>query len=247
MTWIMLSLSFLIESDGMVNDVVVEHNLKLSGKKEFLVRTLSSFVFIPIIVMIFILPYWAFCLLGLGTYLIMTYEILSHGAGGHKFLRLAALLIVLMGMISFVHCRSFFGPLGCSFLICISSLTDIGGYIMGVSIGGPKLCPRISPKKTWAGLIGGILFANIGVFLLKELVVSAKVLEFGQLIGNIWITQVLIISSVVGDLLESSFKRRLKVKDIGHMLPGHGGLLDRLDSLISTSIVFWIISLLFVK
>lgn len=231
----------------MVNDVVVEQNLKLSGKKEFLVRTLSSFVFIPIIAMIFVLPYWAFCLLGLGTYLIMTYEILSHGAGGHKGLRFTTLLIVLIGMLSFIYCRNFFGPLGCSFLICISSLTDIGGYIVGVSIGGPKLCPKISPKKTWAGLIGGILFANIGVFLLKELIVSTKAVELGQLIGNVWLTQILIISSVVGDLLESSFKRRLNVKDIGHMLPGHGGLLDRLDSLIVTSIVFGLISLLFVK
>lgn len=231
----------------MVNDVVVEQDLKLSNQKEFVVRLLSSFMFVPIIAMIFILPYWAFCLFCLGTYLIMAREVLSPGVEGHKLLRLGALSFVLLGMFSFIYCRKIFGPLGCGFLICISSLTDIGGYLVGVIIKGPKMCPKISPKKTWAGLVGGILFANIGVFFLKDVLVHSKAIEFTEWMGNIWITQVLIISSVIGDLVESAFKRRIKVKDVGHMLPGHGGLLDRLDSLIFTSIIFGLICLLFIK
>lgn len=230
----------------MVNDVIVEQRLKLTGKKEFFVRLLSSFMFVPIVAMIFVLPYWAFCLMCFGTYLIMAHEVLSPGVKGYKALRVEALLVVLLGMFAFIYCRRDFGPLGCGFLICISSLTDIGGYLAGVTIGGPKMCPKISPKKTWAGLIGGILLANIGAFFLKDVLVHAKTIEVFPWMGNIWITQFLIAASVIGDLIESAFKRRIKVKDIGHMLPGHGGLLDRLDSLIFASIIFGLIAL-FIK
>lgn len=71
----------------MVNDVIVEQRLKLTGKKEFFVRLLSSFMFVPIIAMIFVLPYWAFCLMCFGTYLIMAHEVLSPGVKGYKALR----------------------------------------------------------------------------------------------------------------------------------------------------------------
>jgi phosphatidate cytidylyltransferase len=104
--------------------------------------------------------------------------------------------------------------------------TDIGGYFAGRAIGGPKLWPRVSPKKTWAGAMGG--FA-------ASLVVSASFPVFG--FGGIWpmllVGAVLSIASQFGDLFESAVKRRFGVKDSSHIIPGHGGLMDRLDGLVA--------------
>jgi phosphatidate cytidylyltransferase len=104
--------------------------------------------------------------------------------------------------------------------------TDIGGYFAGRAIGGPKLWPRISPKKTWAGALGG--FA-------ASLVVAAG---FAALdVGKIWLllplAAVLSIASQFGDLFESAVKRHFGVKDSSHIIPGHGGLMDRLDGFVA--------------
>lgn len=102
--------------------------------------------------------------------------------------------------------------------------TDIGGYAAGRTIGGPKLSPRISPNKTWAGLIGGVLLA--GAFGLA--------MHFG--LGLPWrltlATPALAVLAQAGDLYESWLKRRAGVKDSGNILPGHGGIMDRLDGLV---------------
>ncbi|HWZ38801.1 MAG TPA: phosphatidate cytidylyltransferase [Bradyrhizobium sp.] len=104
--------------------------------------------------------------------------------------------------------------------------TDIGGYFAGRAVGGPKLWPRVSPKKTWAGALGG--FA-------ASLVVAAGFATFG--FGRIWpmllLAAVLSIASQFGDLFESAVKRRFGVKDSSHIIPGHGGLLDRLDGFVA--------------
>lgn len=104
--------------------------------------------------------------------------------------------------------------------------TDIGGYFAGRAIGGPKLWPRVSPKKTWAGALGG--FA-------ASLAVSAGFVAFG--FGKVWpmllLAAVLSIASQLGDLFESAVKRRFGVKDSSHIIPGHGGLLDRLDGFVA--------------
>jgi len=104
--------------------------------------------------------------------------------------------------------------------------TDIGGYFAGRAIGGPKLWPRVSPKKTWAGALGG--FA-------ASLVVAAG---FAALdVGKIWLllplAAVLSIASQFGDLFESAVKRHFGVKDSSHIIPGHGGLMDRLDGFVA--------------
>ena len=105
--------------------------------------------------------------------------------------------------------------------------TDIGGYFFGKAIGGPKLAPKLSPKKTWAGLLGGMAF-SIAVGLLLHFV-------FG-LVGGLFV--IVIASGLLaawaqaGDLLESGIKRHFGVKDSGGLIPGHGGLLDRVDGLV---------------
>jgi len=100
---------------------------------------------------------------------------------------------------------------------------DIGAYFAGRTIGGPKLMPRVSPNKTWAGLLGGV--AGAGLF--------AAILTFWGLDWRLAAaTPLLAILAQAGDLYESWLKRRAGVKDSGNLLPGHGGVLDRLDGLV---------------
>ena len=103
---------------------------------------------------------------------------------------------------------------------------DTGAYFSGRSIGGPKLAPRISPNKTWAGLLGGILAAMVASVLLALFSGSGLTVLFaiqGALLALI---------SQCGDLAESSLKRRFDVKDSGNLIPGHGGILDRVDGVL---------------
>jgi len=115
-------------------------------------------------------------------------------------------------------------------ILLVVWVTDIGGYFAGRGIGGPKLWPRISPKKTWAGAIGG--FA-------ASLVVACGFAAFG--LGNagplLLLAAVLSIASQLGDLFESAVKRRFGVKDSSHIIPGHGGLLDRLDGFVAAIVL----------
>ena len=123
-------------------------------------------------------------------------------------------------------------------LICI--FTDIGGYIFGKFFKGPKLT-KISPNKTYAGTFGGFLLAVVASLVFSNYVNSAPwfifPLEFLELTKNYettFLIYVLIISLVsqIGDLIISYFKRLAKVKDTGKIIPGHGGILDRIDGLI---------------
>jgi phosphatidate cytidylyltransferase len=112
-------------------------------------------------------------------------------------------------------------------LLFVVWATDTGAYAAGRLIGGPKLAPGISPNKTWAGLAGGVVAAGTigalaGLFLLG---VSAITL--------VWVAAGLAVWSQMGDLFESSVKRRFGVKDSSNLIPGHGGLMDRLDGVLA--------------
>ncbi|MHA6723020.1 phosphatidate cytidylyltransferase [Sphingomonas sp. RS2018] len=102
--------------------------------------------------------------------------------------------------------------------------TDIGAYFAGRSIGGPKVAPAISPNKTWAGLIGGVVAATAFAFALH--------VWAGLPFRLVMATPVLAVASQAGDFFESWLKRRAGVKDSGTLLPGHGGVMDRLDGLV---------------
>ena len=102
--------------------------------------------------------------------------------------------------------------------------TDIGAYFAGRAIGGPKLAPRISPNKTVAGLVGGMISAALAGFAWTELTSLSATL--------FWLAPVLALAAQAGDLFESWMKRKAGVKDSGNWLPGHGGALDRLDGLV---------------
>jgi phosphatidate cytidylyltransferase len=115
-------------------------------------------------------------------------------------------------------------------VLLIVWVTDIGGYFAGRGIGGPKLWPRVSPKKTWAGAIGGFG---------ASLVVAAgfAALGVGKTGPLLLLGAVLSIASQLGDLFESAVKRRFGVKDSSHIIPGHGGLLDRLDGFVAVIVL----------
>ncbi len=116
--------------------------------------------------------------------------------------------------------------------------TDIAAYVCGRSFGGPKLWPAVSPNKTWSGAIGGVVFSS----LLGMGVVA--VAGGDNLIRALALAVVLSAVSQLGDLFESSMKRRFKVKDSSHLIPGHGGLLDRVDGLVSAAVFSYLAGVL---
>lgn len=118
-------------------------------------------------------------------------------------------------------------------LVVLVSCNDTFAYIFGVLIGKHPLAPHISPKKTWEGLIGSVIATTIG---------SALVFQYA--LGRTWwigaaIGLVAVVTSTCGDLIESAVKRDLAIKDMGTILPGHGGMLDRIDSVLFTGPAVW--------
>jgi len=110
---------------------------------------------------------------------------------------------------------------------------DSGAYVVGLSIGKNRLFPRISPKKSWEGLVGGLFFTVLASWILSLVFIELSFFHWA-VIGLITAT-----TGIFGDLVESMFKRSVGVKDSGKIMPGHGGLLDRFDCvLISAPIVF---------
>ena len=117
------------------------------------------------------------------------------------------------------------------FPLLLTWASDIGAYFLGRAIGGPKLIPSVSPGKTIAGAVGGLLMA-VGMSFAYTLYVLKTVAEVTMTTGGIVMFGVIIaVAAQVGDLFESLLKREAKVKDSSHIIPGHGGVLDRLDSL----------------
>lgn len=116
------------------------------------------------------------------------------------------------------------------FLFAVVWGTDVAAYFVGRAVGGPKLAPRISPGKTWSGAIGG---AVVGVILSALVIV---VFFRAPNVSVLFVGLLLSVLSQVGDLFESYIKRRFGVKDSSRLIPGHGGVLDRVDGLVFASI-----------
>ena len=159
--------------------------------------------------------HWAF----LGTFYIFIPTALLAGFRGHEFgfsIGLGSLLFIILIVIG----------------------ADTGAYFGGSMFKGPKMAPKLSPNKTWSGFVSGLIF---GTF-------------FGTIIGQViglgvatafFLALLIVISSVFGDFLESGLKRKFKVKDAGNLMPGHGGLLDRVDSLMMAITFSALVLLLF--
>ena len=122
------------------------------------------------------------------------------------------------------------------FLFAVVWATDIAAYFVGRAVGGPKLAPRLSPNKTWSGSVGGLAGAMLAGVLVAKL-------GGGSLWAATAIAVALSIAAQAGDLFESAVKRRFGVKDAGSLIPGHGGLMDRLDGFVAAAVLACLIGL----
>jgi phosphatidate cytidylyltransferase len=129
------------------------------------------------------------------------------------------------------------GFLAVIFLFAIVWTTDISAYFAGRALGGPKLMPQVSPNKTWAGAVGGLIASVVVALAL------AKMAGLTALFALAMLAVVLSVFAQGGDLFESFLKRRFHAKDSGHLIPGHGGLMDRLDGFVSASVAAALIGL----
>lgn len=150
----------------------------------------------------------------------------------------AGLVYVAVPCAAFILLREA-GPSGWAavlFILLVVWATDIGAYFGGRRLGGPKLWPRVSPKKTWSGALTGAAAASVAGGL------TVALTGVGDVITGSLLAVPLSVASQAGDLMESAMKRRFGVKDSGHVIPGHGGVLDRVDGLMGAATLAWIIA-----
>lgn len=152
-------------------------------------------------------------------------------------------IFAVLFMSNIIYLRSLFKPFGVYYVglfFLISWICDAGAYFVGLKFGKVKLAPRISPKKTVEGAVGGVVLTCLFVFLynlvfLKFIFTDIKL----DIVSVIFSTAIGILFSIIGDLVMSVFKRQNDIKDFGDIIKGHGGVLDRFDSFIFVSAVLY--------
>lgn len=180
----------------------------------------------------------AFAVLVLGFGVVWLLARLRGGRDGPAAWLAAGVLYIGVGGLSLIALRGedAAGQASVLFLVLVVWASDIGAYACGRALGGPKLWPEISPNKTWAGALGGLVAAMAAGTAVALAVGSASV--FAPLAAVL-----LGIASQAGDLLESAIKRHFRVKDSSHLLPGHGGAFDRLDGVLGAAPVAALLAL----
>ena len=198
---------------------------------DFIKRILSSIILLPLV--LYIIQVGSFYL----TFLIIIMFLISYFEWSkmvkRKDLKLSGLIFLILSFYTFYDLavnKVIWIPL----FICIS--TDIGGYVFGKIFKGPKLT-KISPNKTYAGTIGG--------YLLSVLFISLYLNYINEEFKIDWLIIIILISSIsqIGDLIISYFKRISNIKNTGNIIPGHGGLLDRIDGMIFAFPIYYFIKL----
>jgi phosphatidate cytidylyltransferase len=198
-------------------------------KKEFAKRIISSIILLPVALFFIIKGSFLFNFFIIICFLITAYE--WHMMTKKKKYNVFGFLFLLISFYCIYKLRNnmtddFVWLLGIT-IVCVA--TDIGGYIFGKVFKGPKLT-KLSPNKTYAGMIGGYFLSIITINIFLQNLYSIEGINFSK---QIFIF-VLLISTVsqLGDIIISYFKRLSKIKDTGKIIPGHGGLLDRVDGMI---------------
>ncbi len=195
---------------------------------EILKRIISSILLIPICIFVILQGSLIFSLFIFLTYLMSIYEWYKMSKG--KVYKLFGFIFLTISFYSIYKIRFDFNEeylhLLFTLIICIS--TDIGGYTFGKILKGPRLT-KISPNKTIAGFIGSYVFALISIYVF----LNFAEFNFTNTYSEFFLLVILISTvSQLGDLLISFFKRLSKIKDTGKLIPGHGGILDRIDGMI---------------
>ena len=158
---------------------------------------------------------------------------------GRPVVRISAYIYVLAALVALLWLRHQpeMGRETVIWMLACTWATDIGAYFVGASAGGAKLAPRISPGKTWSGLIGGMAWAAVAS------AATGYAFGLGSTFSLAAIGAVLAVVAQVGDLAESALKRSAGVKDSGGLIPGHGGLLDRVDGLVAVLVAVALVRL----
>ena len=213
-------------------------------KNELIKRIISSIILIPSIFLIISAGSYFFNFFVIICFLIISYE--WYGMAKKKNYVFFGYFFLIFSFYSIYKLRNIYGE-GFDFvllilLICICS--DIGGYVFGKMFKGPKLT-KVSPNKTYSGVIGAYFLSIISLFLLdnQNIIFNLKILD--EL--NIYLFVILVSTvSQMGDIFISYLKRLSNVKDTGKIIPGHGGLLDRVDGMIFAFPFSYIIFLLII-
>ncbi len=194
----------------------------------------------PVAVLWLALAWWFVCFL-----LVRSYPSGSGGWGSLPARALMGLFVLVPAWVGLNHLRAGvfqYGDISDNLLLilyvfCVVWVADIGAYFAGRAFGKAKLAPRVSPGKSWAGVWGGLVAVGIFALIISR-VASATAEDTLYLVVATLVTGLV---SVLGDLLESMLKRFRGIKDSSHLLPGHGGIMDRIDSLTAAIPVFALI------
>lgn len=185
-------------------------------------------------ILAYTVPWWAIALLWVQGY--PSSAILWGSRWMRAIMGLLVLVPTWVAAVMLIHLDQ--GPWLVCLVVVLVATADIGAYFSGRRFGRHSLSPHVSPKKTWEGLFGGVL-ANVPIVIAIGVGFG---LDFGHWLLLGFAVLATVLSSVLGDLLESMVKRHRGIKDSGNILPGHGGLLDRIDSLTAALPVFALIS-----
>lgn len=210
-------------------NVVMEQGKKLFSK-ELLMRTISALILAPVILWIIAIGGFTYKFTVLIIAILMAFEwnqLTSQHEKQKALWKIVGLGYIGIPCLSLLFLREQANGVHIIYwMLAIIWATDIGAYFAGSIIGGPKIAPKISPKKTWSGLVGGVLCAVLVGYI------AATIMKPHKPEYLIILSFILSLYAQIGDLVESFVKRYFGVKDTGSIIPGHGGILDRVDSLV---------------
>jgi phosphatidate cytidylyltransferase len=238
-----------------MNDKVVP---LLKPRSDLGIRTLSSVAMMSVAIVAIWLGGFAFMALviaiGLGVLFEFAKLVLgfAHSLHARMFWLLGGAIYVGLACFSLIlFSAPVFGMTPAIMLIAAVIGTDVGAYFAGRSIGGPKIAPRISPSKTWSGLLGGMIGAGLMMVIIQAGIYTFRGGDAGD--GDVYLAYgwfrlmltgaALAVVAQMGDFFESWMKRRAGVKDSGRLIPGHGGLFDRTDGLIAVAFAAGVVTL----
>lgn len=212
----------------------------------FIKRALSSVVLVPLLLFILYLgsPYTDGLLMLL--FVLSAWEWSRLCLKTQKLVSVSLKMLVFLGGFFYIG-TSFYalldvtrhGAMTLFGILIMVWASDTGAYLVGSLVGGPKLCPSISPNKTWSGLLGGLILTLGAGYVLMTHGHWSIVPRGTCCLSTMGCVAIVAVVSPLGDLLESWMKRRFGVKDTGNLIPGHGGALDRLDSIIAVGFVLF--------